>query len=306
MAVSINNVTGFAIENKLICSTKVAITNSFLYFKDSLDALFTEKLIFAQSDAQYYHSFLKLLNLLSFKTDVSNILSEKIELTRVDCIPRSRKFYFPPNIISLKDEKDLILKLDDEDDGSTEILTTTCLYNKNANNLSQFIDQSAIRIEDAFGESFPCPKKHQHKDCVVTLNNTIEKEKINSECYNKDENGVEQFDYLINWIKILQRVDFELIAILYLEILNNQNYSKSLKQLKEKITILNNKITLKDFGYFILLCLRRNNRINLFIELIECHTSQNIFGPDMAGTKSAHVIAQVPMRDFSYVNRQFE
>jgi len=306
MAVSINNVTGFAIENKLICSTKVAITNSFLYFKDSLDALFTEKLIFAQSDAQYYHSFLKLLNLLSFKTDVSNILSEKIELTRVDCIPRSRKFYFPPNIISLKDEKDLILKLDDEDDGSTEILTTTCLYNKNANNLSQFIDQSAIRIEDAFGESFPCPKKHQHKDCVVTLNNTIEKEKINSECYNKDENGVEQFDYLINWIKILQRVDFELIAILYLEILNNQNYSKSLKQLKEKITILNNKITLKDFGYFILLCLRRNNRINLFIELIECHTSQNIFGPDMAGTKSAHVIAQDPMRDFSYVTRQFE
>jgi len=306
MAVSINNVTGFAIENKLICSTKVAITNSFLYFKDSLDALFTEKLIFAQSDAQYYHSFLKLLNLLSFKTDVSNILSEKIELTRVDCIPRSRKFYFPPNIISLKDEKDLILKLDDEDDGSTEILTTTCLYNKNANNLSQFIDQSAIRIEDAFGESFPCPKKHQHKDCVVTLNNTIEKEKINSECYNKDENGVEQFDYLINWIKILQRVDFELIAILYLEILNNQNYSKSLKQLKEKITILNNKITLKDFGYFILLCLRRNNRINLFIELIECHTSQNIFGPDMAGKKSAHLIAQDPMRDFSYVNRQFE
>jgi hypothetical protein len=306
MAVSINNVTGFAIENKLICSTKVAITNSFLYFKDSLDALFTEKLIFAQSDAQYYHSFLKLLNLLSFKTDVSNILSEKIELTRVDCIPRSRKFYFPPNIISLKDEKDLILKLDDEDDGSTEILTTTCLYNKNANNLSQFIDQSAIRIEDAFGESFPCPKKHQHKDCVVTLNNTIEKEKINSECYNKDENGVEQFDNLINWIKILQRVDFELIAILYLEILNNQNYSKSLKQLKEKITILNNKITLKDFGYFILLCLRRNNRINLFIELIECHTSQNIFGPDMAGTKSAHLIAQDPMRDFSYVNRQFE
>jgi hypothetical protein len=244
--------------------------------------------------------------LLSFKTDVSNILSEKIELTRVDCIPRSRKFYFPPNIISLKDEKDLILKLDDEDDGSTEILTTTCLYNKNANNLSQFIDQSAIRIEDAFGESFPCPKKHQHKDCVVTLNNTIEKEKINSECYNKDENGVEQFDYLINWIKILQRVDFELIAILYLEILNNQNYSKSLKQLKEKITILNNKITLKDFGYFILLCLRRNNRINLFIELIECHTSQNIFGPDMAGKKSAHLIAQDPMRDFSYVNRQFE
>jgi len=306
MAVSINNVTGFAIENKLICSTKVAITNSFLYFKDSLDALFTEKLIFAQSDAQYYHSFLKLLNLLSFKTDVSNILSEKIELTRVDCIPRSRKFYFPPNIISLKDEKDLILKLDDEDDGSTEILTITCLYNKNANNLSQFIDQSAIRIEDAFGESFPCPKKHQHKDCVVTLNNTIEKEKINSECYNKDENGVEQFDYLINWIKILQRVDFELIAILYLEILNNQNYSKSLKQLKEKITILNNKITLKDFGYFILLCLRRNNRINLFIELIECHTSQNIFGPDMAGKKSAHLIAQDPMRDFSYVNRQFE
>ena len=275
MAFQMNMVTGFAIENKLVCSTKIAITNCFLYFKDSLDARFGQKLNFAENDKQYYHSFIKLLTLLNFKKDFNKKTTTPIQLTRINCIPRSNKFYFPSNIISLKDHEDLLLKFDDAYE-KTEVLNTCSLYNKTENN-SHLIEQTSIRIEDAFGSSFACKQKHKHGSCLVKLNEIILTETIANDKYNETSVGISQFDILINWIKLLQLVDFELIAIMYLEILNDQNYSKSMNEIKQKINILNNKITLKDLSYYILFSLRRNNRVYLLIELIECHNSQNIF-----------------------------
>ena len=85
----------------------------------------------------------------------------------------------------------------------------------------------------------------------MKLNEIILTETIANDKYNETSVGISQFDILINWIKLLQLVDFELIAIMYLEILNDQNYSKSMNEIKQKINILNNKITLKDLSYYI-------------------------------------------------------
>ena len=297
-----DTVTGFAIENKLLCSTKIAITNCYLYFKESLDSRFSQKLQFAENDGQFYHSFIKLLTLLNFNGS-NKKANEKLELTRVDCIPRSSKFYFPSNIISLKDTNDLLLKFDDSYEKS-EILNTCSLYNKIENN-SHLIEQTSIRIEDAFGSSFPCKEKHKHDSCLARLNEIIAAEKISNKKYNESTEGTLQFDILINWIKTLQLVDFELIAIMYLEILNKQNYSKTLSEIKQKLNILNNKITLKDFGYYILYSLRRNNRVYLLIELIECHTMQNICKQDTA--VSMPLVAQQSQESsILYLDRHFE
>jgi hypothetical protein len=304
MANSIDQYTGFAIENKIICSTKIAITNSFLHFRETLDSIFSNKLLFSNSDRQFFHTFLKMLSLLDFK--ISNNLhksEEKFQLTRIDCIPFSSKFYFPSNVVSLRKDKNLILKLDDDydSDGTCETLNTCSLFKNNKTNIGHLIEPINIVIEDAFGMSFPCNKKHEHSSCLKTLNESIESEKIMNKEYNATQKGIDLFDTLINWIKIAQHVDFELMAILYLEILNDQSYSKSLNEIKQKINILNNKINLKDFGYFILYSINRNSKIYLTSELIECHTAQNILKQDTV----ANAQQQIQQIDF-FLDHTFE
>ena len=105
--------SGFCIESKLICSSKRVLANLYILFKQNLNEVVQVTL----SKENSFHSFIDMLDYLSYL--IEETLESKIPLitpnfSNIDCIPKSKKFYYPNNLISLRTNNDeLILNYDD-------------------------------------------------------------------------------------------------------------------------------------------------------------------------------------------------
>lgn len=269
----VDELSGFACENKIICSTKRALSNLFLMFKDELSEYISidENL---NSDNSF-HAFLKLLDILSNLIENKKYQTSLPSLTRVDCIPNSNKFYFPKNMIALKSNNDLFIKYDDCLANEKKAIIYDLFKKFPRHNLNSYIDYDSIKLENIFGCIYFCTSKHDHKKCLDKMNKIIEQDKIIYNSFNITERGMLFFDYVIYFVKLLQLLDIELLSILYLKILKNEKIQDStfFNEIKDKLINLNRKITILDFAYFLQLTTLNHKFLNLTNELLECHFS---------------------------------
>jgi hypothetical protein len=128
------------------------------------------------------------------------------------------------------------------------------------------------------------------------MNKSIENDrKLNIE-FNNSELGTHLFDCVINFIKILQHSHFELVAILYLKLLNNENIKESnyFNELKEILYKINKKINLLELSYYLQLNVVHHKFSHLARELVECHFSKT---NDFVIINSPPQYIRIPMFD---------
>lgn len=267
----VDSLTGNAIENKIICCSKRALANLYILFKTILNKLTENKLYNNIHNENSFHIFMEMLDMFNNLIEKSMSEDRKItSLSRVDCIPKSNKFFFPTNLITLKQNNNLILKFDD-DLNKEELVSLNDLIQSTKINfkMTKFIEFNSVKMDNIFGNVYSCNVIHDHKNCEVNLNCQIQKERDSVIEFNQSELGINLFDKIMSFIKMLQFVDIEFMCIIYLKLARKENLT--LSEIKDKISPFSRKINLVDFAYYLLLNTINNKLTQSTLELVECH-----------------------------------
>ena len=276
----INEITGYADEKKIVCSSIRALANMYLLFKENIEnSLSSEYLDFKKAES--FHAFISMLDLLLFDKS-EKFSSETPELSKVDCLPSSKSFYYPQGILSFKKKHDLNLVFD-----NVKILGDSCDFirvedlfksNNYENKLSKYIQLACLKVKNLFGNLYFCNIKHDHKKCIGKLNKLIELDIETNKEFNSSDKGSLLFDYIINFIKLIIYTDVELLALVYLKILNKDNISDSIyfKVLKDEFYKMSKQITLYELSCYLQLNVINHSLTHLVRELVDCHFCDKI------------------------------
>lgn len=267
-------ITGFGVEKKIVCSTKRVLANLYQYFKINLNDLIQTQL----NNEISFHVFVDMLDFLS------NMVEENIEpkiaapqLSSIDCLPMSKKFFYPSQIVTLRKNNDLIVKYDDDLNKEHDLNLNSLFDYKNSNfKLNKYIDYTSIKLDNLFGRIYSCSCLHDHKNCLITLNNIIQNERELLLKFNKSDLGMKLFDNIICLIKLLQVVEFELLGMVFLNLAKKEEINRNSEymiELSKYICDFSRKISLKDLAYFLMLNTNNNKITQANIELVNCHYS---------------------------------